>query len=125
MKQVAKKHPESAPAVTIGRVLGTPSIQNMFEAHCPSCSASYQVDERRVPSQGPKMRGPKWGESFQVVAPSASDPPALGAALGLDASDAARPPPLKRRATMLGMPSSPPPAAAPKGPPPVPKRTMR
>src|SRR5690606_6050009 len=83
------------------------------------------VDERRVPSQGLKMRCPKCGESFQVVAPSASDPPVLGAALALHASDAARPPPLKRRTTTLGMPSSPPPAAAPKGSPPVPKRTMR
>lgn len=69
------------------------------------------------------MRCPKCGESFQVVAPTASDPPVLGGALGLKAADAARPPPPKRKSTMMGMPSSPP-AAPPKAAPPAPKRTM-
>lgn len=68
----------------------------MFEVACPSCKATYQVDERRVPPTGLKMRCPKCGESFQVAAPGAPAPgaappgapgasgePVLGAALGL------------------------------------------
>lgn len=75
----------------------------MFEAECPSCKATYQVDERRVPSTGLKMRCPKCGESFQVVAPGQSIPPILGAALGLGASPKAEGPP-RHKATMLGVP---------------------
>src|SRR6478736_2921861 len=65
----------------------------MFEVACPSCKATYQVDERRVPATGLKMRCPKCGESFQVAAPGAAagaapagaptEGPVLGAALGL------------------------------------------
>lgn len=82
----------------------------MFEAECPSCHATYQMDERRVPPKGLKMRCPKCGESFQVNAPAASVAPVLGAALGLGASDAAprRPPPPRRQATMLGVSNVPP-----------------
>ncbi len=41
----------------------------MFKVECPGCKAPYQVDERRVPSSGLKMRCPKCGTSFQVEAP--------------------------------------------------------
>ncbi|MCH2110243.1 MAG: zinc-ribbon domain-containing protein, partial [Polyangiaceae bacterium] len=54
----------------------------MFEVECPSCQAGYQVDERRVPPGGMKMRCPKCGESFQVTSPGEAEP-VLGAALGL------------------------------------------
>ncbi len=54
----------------------------MFEVACPSCKATYQVDERRVPATGLKMRCPKCGESFQVTTPG-GEAPVLGAALGL------------------------------------------
>ncbi len=75
----------------------------MFEAECPSCQATYQVDERRVPKTGLKMRCPKCGESFQVVAPGQSVPPVLGAALGLGASGKAESS-TRHKATMLGVP---------------------
>lgn len=41
----------------------------MFKVECPGCKAPYQVDERRVPASGLKMRCPKCGTSFQVEAP--------------------------------------------------------
>ena len=48
----------------------------MFKVECPGCHAPYQVDERRVPSSGLKMRCPKCTTSFKV------DPPGTGAAGG-------------------------------------------
>src|SRR6187431_3278112 len=42
----------------------------MFKVECPGCKAPYQVDERRVPSSGLKMRCPKCGTSFKVDPPS-------------------------------------------------------
>ncbi len=41
----------------------------MFKVNCPGCEAPYQVDERRVPTTGLKMRCPKCGTSFQVDSP--------------------------------------------------------
>src|SRR6186997_2244121 len=41
----------------------------MFKVECPGCKAPYQVDERRVPSSGLKMRCPKCGTSFHVDPP--------------------------------------------------------
>ncbi len=71
----------------------------MFEVECPSCKASYQVDERRVPATGLKMRCPKCGESFQVEAQKASAGPVLGAALGLGSSRKSD----QQKSTMLGL----------------------
>ncbi len=62
----------------------------MIDVACPSCKATYQLDERRVPAQGMQMRCPKCGASFRVDHPQskgAPKEPVLGAALGL-----ARPP---------------------------------
>src|SRR6187431_2783020 len=95
----------------------------MFEVECPSCKASYQVDERRVPPTGLKMRCPKCGESFQVESDKPPASPVLGAALGLGAARKPVPP----KGTMIGMPSRPPsgadlpavPAAAPAAAPPA------
>ena len=42
----------------------------MFKVECPGCQAPYQVDERRVPPTGLKMRCPKCGNSFQVETPA-------------------------------------------------------
>ena len=42
----------------------------MFKVNCPGCEAPYQVDERRVPTTGLKMRCPKCGTSFQVDSPA-------------------------------------------------------
>jgi hypothetical protein len=47
------------------------------------------------------MRCPKCGESFQVSSPQHSEPPVLGAALGLKKDAPAKP---RHKATMLGMP---------------------
>src|SRR6478609_6848486 len=98
----------------------------MFKVECPGCKAPYQVDERRIPGSGLKMRCPKCGTSFKV------DPPAegrrtgptsvLGGALGLGsdseslpppalAAPAARPP-VDLRGTMLGVAPAAPGAAA-------------
>jgi predicted Zn finger-like uncharacterized protein len=60
----------------------------MFKVECPGCKAPYQVDERRVPQSGLKMRCPKCGTSFQVDPPPADPRDAspgasvLGASLG-------------------------------------------
>ena len=38
----------------------------MIKVSCPSCSASYDVDEHRLPANGLRMRCPKCSESFLV-----------------------------------------------------------
>jgi predicted Zn finger-like uncharacterized protein len=59
----------------------------MIKVSCPSCNASYDVDENRLPDSGLRMRCPKCAESFQVhhdgsvaksgggKAPAAQNPP--------------------------------------------------
>jgi cellulose synthase operon protein C len=82
----------------------------MFKVECPGCKAPYQVDERRVPSGGLKMRCPKCGNAFQV------DPPRAGRSTGpspvFGAASAAK------HATVLGVagPRPPRPVAAPAPP---------
>jgi predicted Zn finger-like uncharacterized protein len=102
----------------------------MLKVECESCKAPYQVDERRVPPTGLKMRCPKCGHTFLVTDPSkgAGAAPAPPQAPG--AAPADRP---KMKQTMVGvgafgagkappMPAKPaaaaPPPAAPPGPPP-------
>ncbi len=80
----------------------------MFKVDCPGCNAPYQVDERRVPQTGLKMRCPKCGTSFQVNKP--------GAEAGAPKQQPARPSP-GLRGTMIGVASqrggaTPPPAPA-------------
>src|ERR1019366_6974043 len=100
----------------------------MLKVECESCKAPYQIDERRVPPTGLKMRCPKCGHSFLVTNPNAPAAPARpGAPPG---------PPRAPKPTMVGIgmgetaPPPPPPAAPagpPKAPPPVSaaaKRTM-
>jgi predicted Zn finger-like uncharacterized protein len=41
----------------------------MFKVECLGCQAPYQVDEKRVPEKGLKMRCPKCGTSFRVEPP--------------------------------------------------------
>jgi predicted Zn finger-like uncharacterized protein len=60
----------------------------MFKVECLGCQAPYQVDERRVPEKGLKMRCPKCGTSFKVeppsqALPSEDDAPAPPADTGL------------------------------------------
>ncbi|HMJ12239.1 MAG TPA: zinc-ribbon domain-containing protein, partial [Polyangiaceae bacterium] len=80
----------------------------MFKVECPGCNAPYQVDERRVPATGLKMRCPKCGTSFKVDAPAENRE--VGA--GVQSAEPAMPPPPPRRpgrdsplkSTMLGVP---------------------
>jgi predicted Zn finger-like uncharacterized protein len=81
----------------------------MFKVECPGCKAPYQVDERRIPSSGLKMRCPKCGTSFKVDPPSdarrTGPSPVLGGAFGLGESG---PPPAiaprdPNKGTMLGV----------------------
>ncbi|MCW5836873.1 MAG: zinc-ribbon domain-containing protein, partial [Labilithrix sp.] len=83
----------------------------MLKVECESCKAPYQVDERRVPPTGLKMRCPKCGHTFLVTDPSKGAAPAEGGA-------APKPPP--KKATMVGLAPKPPPSAAAKAAPPAP-----
>ncbi|HEY3665010.1 MAG TPA: tetratricopeptide repeat protein [Polyangiaceae bacterium] len=70
----------------------------MFKVECPGCKAPYQVDERRIPSSGLKMRCPKCGTSFKVDPPNdgrSTGPSAavLGGALGVGSEGESAPPP--------------------------------
>ena len=81
----------------------------MFKVECPGCKAPYQVDERRIPSSGLKMRCPKCGTSFKVDPPSdtrrTGPTPVLGGVLGV--ADSVPPPalapPEPTKGTMLGV----------------------
>jgi cellulose synthase operon protein C len=99
----------------------------MFKVECPGCKAPYQVDERRIPSSGLKMRCPKCGTSFKVDPPSdtRSNAPnaVLGGAFGIGDGESAPPPalsapapaprvPVDLRGTIVGVA----PAAAPPRP---------
>jgi len=89
----------------------------MFKVECPGCKAPYQVDERRIPSSGLKMRCPKCGTSFKVDPPGdgrGTGPSAVsGGALGLGVDSDSMPPPalsapaqrvaVDLRGTMLGV----------------------
>ncbi len=74
----------------------------MLKVECESCKAPYQVDERRVPPTGLKMRCPKCGHTFLVTDPSKGAAPNTGGA--------PKPPPNKK-ATMVGLAPKPPPSA--------------
>jgi cellulose synthase operon protein C len=52
----------------------------MLKVACESCQAPYQIDERRVPPAGLKMRCPKCGHSFLVsgAGQGAQESPAIG-----------------------------------------------
>jgi cellulose synthase operon protein C len=101
----------------------------MLKVECESCKAPYQIDERRVPPTGLKMRCPKCGHSFLVTNPGAAPPPppAKPAAPpkttvmtgGGQPGPPAKPPPVPAAAkkTMVGVA---PPTAQPPRPPPAP-----
>src|SRR5262245_16276181 len=44
----------------------------MVKVECNGCNSPYQVDERRIPPTGLKMRCPKCGTSILVTKPGAS-----------------------------------------------------
>lgn len=82
----------------------------MFKVECPGCQAPYQVDERRVPPTGLKMRCPKCGSSFQVEAP----PDARQTAPTPLLSEAGVPEPSDARAKAPRPPRPPTPAPRPR-----------
>ncbi len=84
----------------------------MLKVECESCKAPYQVDERRVPPTGLKMRCPKCGHTFLVTT--------SGAAAGGGAAPASvvsQAPPIPKK-TMVGVGAVQAPVAAPPRPPP-------
>ena len=89
----------------------------MLKVECESCKAPYQVDERRVPPTGLKMRCPKCGHTFLVTDPSKGAAPPASAG----APPAERP---KMKQTMVGVGAfgaggkAPPMPARPAAPPP-------
>lgn len=71
----------------------------MLKVECESCKAPYQVDERRVPPTGLKMRCPKCGHTFLVTDPSKGAPPPPAGVTDMPVPKA--PPP--KKATMVGL----------------------
>jgi predicted Zn finger-like uncharacterized protein len=69
----------------------------MLKVECEACKAPYQVDERRVPPTGLKMRCPKCGHSFVVPSPNAPASPPVAPA------PPAVPPRSVGKTTMLGV----------------------
>ena len=79
----------------------------MIKVSCPSCNASYDVDELRLPDGGLRMRCPKCSESFQVHRDGSTAKAGGGAAPG-----ASTPPPSKRTKVGIGGNVPPPPPLA-------------
>ena len=52
-----------------------------MQVACPSCSAEYPVNERRLPATGLKMRCPKCGSRFHVHPDGRTDPADAPAAI--------------------------------------------
>ncbi len=95
----------------------------MIKVSCPSCDAAYDVDEKRLPANGLRMRCPKCEESFQVHRDGTTAKSGGGASPG-----SMKPP--RRKPTQVGLgPNMPPPgppqpparAGAPKQPSDLPK----
>ncbi|MGD8863105.1 MAG: zinc-ribbon domain-containing protein, partial [Myxococcales bacterium] len=76
----------------------------MIKVECESCKAPYELDERRIPDKGMKMRCPKCGTSFTVTKSGGTTPAgaAAPAAPPPPASGAIAPPPAVGKGTMLG-----------------------
>ncbi len=79
----------------------------MIKVSCPSCNASYDVDEVRLPDGGLRMRCPKCSESFQVHRDGSTAKAGGGAAPA-----ASKPPPAKRTKVGIGAKAPPPPPVA-------------
>ena len=84
----------------------------MLKVECESCKAPYQIDERRVPSGGMKMRCPKCGHSFLVMNPNAADLPSMRAS----SPPHVPPPPDFDELPAVKGKAPPAPSAAPAGP---------
>lgn len=79
----------------------------MIKVSCPACSASYDVDEHRLPESGLRMRCPKCSESFQVHRDGSTAKSGGGASPGTTRA--------RRKPTQVGLgPSAPPPVPPPR-----------
>jgi predicted Zn finger-like uncharacterized protein len=87
----------------------------MLKVECEACKAPYQIDERRVPPAGLKMRCAKCGHSFLVTNPAAGGPGAQATSAVPKATAPTAPAmPAAAKRTMVGVGS---PVAAPGAPP--------
>ena len=88
----------------------------MVKVECEGCQSPYQIDERRIPPTGLKMRCPKCGTSVLVQRPGGALP-AAGSAVAPPAAPPATPAP-PRLQPPGAPPAAPyPPPAAPMAPP--------
>lgn len=83
----------------------------MFKVECEGCQAPYQVDERRVPPSGLKMRCPKCGTTFVVHPPEGGQLPAPDASVGSKAGPSPARRTLQHTPVPPPMPTAPAPAA--------------
>ncbi|HEX7479532.1 MAG TPA: tetratricopeptide repeat protein [Polyangiales bacterium] len=67
---------------------GATAPSDMIKVECVSCRSPYDVDERRVPAKGMKMRCPKCSTSF-IVAPDGTTSAAAATAVGAGPAAAA------------------------------------
>ena len=92
----------------------------MVKVECDGCKAPYQIDEKRIPPTGLKMRCPKCGTNILVTKPGAAPPPG-GADQDLPAV-ASRDLPAVAPTRAGKPPGGPPPRPGPpRPPPPAPK----
>ena len=94
----------------------------MIKVECVSCKAPYELDERRIPDKGMKMRCPKCGTSFSVSKQGgATAVPATAAAPGAPAAPKATSPVAKPIAAPPAgaLPYSPKPIGTPAGTAPI------
>ena len=92
----------------------------MIKVECVSCKAPYELDERRIPEKGMKMRCPKCGTSFGVTKHGVSSDAGAAAPPRIAPPPPIAPPPAVGAAavpkgTMLGM-QAPPAIAVPFSP---------
>jgi len=99
----------------------------MLKVECEACKAPYQVDERRVPPTGLKMRCPKCGHAFTVTNPDAGAAPApmpVSKHTIMGVAAVVAPPPVASGDIDLPERAAPKPAAAkPAAPKPAPPKT--
>ncbi|MEO7327005.1 MAG: zinc-ribbon domain-containing protein, partial [Minicystis sp.] len=86
----------------------------MVKVECDGCKAPYQIDEKRIPPNGLKMRCPKCGTNLVVMKPADT-----GAAPEADLPAKAGSPPAKAAPPRPPPPKGPPPAPKPAGAPPA------
>src|SRR5690349_17457856 len=89
----------------------------MVKVECDGCKAPYQIDEKRIPPAGLKMRCPKCGTNLVVMKPESGAAEAdLPAPAPVKQSPFAAAAPRPAPAAPRPAPAAPPPRPAPKAP---------